>query len=55
MAIRQKTKMTIPLQGKGTSHASSEIEVDGNTVVIDEPQQAPAAIAAATYDVACPL
>ena len=37
MAIRQKTQMTIKLGGKGTSHARSEIEVDGLTVVIDEP------------------
>lgn len=37
MAIRQKTQMTIKLAGRGTSHARSEIEVDGLTVVIDEP------------------
>lgn len=37
MAIRQKTTMTIKLTGRGTSHARSETEVDGNTVVIDEP------------------
>lgn len=37
MAIRQKTKMTIKLEGSGTSHARSEIEADGNTIVIDEP------------------
>ncbi|TNF21090.1 MAG: OsmC family peroxiredoxin [Rhodobacteraceae bacterium] len=37
MAIRQKTSMTITLAGRGTSHARSEVEVDGNTVVIDEP------------------
>lgn len=36
MAIRQKTRITRP-EGKGTSHARSEIGVDGNTVVIDEP------------------
>jgi putative redox protein len=37
MAIKQKTNMTIKLRGRGTSHARSETEVDGNTVVIDEP------------------
>lgn len=37
MAIRQKTSMTIKLTGRGTSHARSETEIDGNTVVIDEP------------------
>lgn len=37
MAIRQKTQMTIKLTGRGTSHARSEIEVDGLNVVIDEP------------------
>lgn len=37
MAIRQKTHMTIKLAGRGTSHARSETEIDGNTVVIDEP------------------
>ncbi|TCS62820.1 OsmC family protein [Primorskyibacter sedentarius] len=37
MAIRQKTKMTIKLAGKGTSHSRSELDIDGNTVVIDEP------------------
>lgn len=37
MAIRQKTNMTIRLTGRGTSHARSETEVDGLTVVIDEP------------------
>jgi len=37
MAIRQKTQMTIKLTGRGTSHARSETEVDGNTVIIDEP------------------
>lgn len=37
MAIRQKTQMTIKLTGRGTSHARSETEVDGNLVVIDEP------------------
>jgi len=37
MAIRQKTSMTIKLEGKGTSHSRSEIGVDGNTVVMDEP------------------
>lgn len=37
MAIRQKTSMTIRLEGRGTSHARSEIGIDGNTVVIDEP------------------
>ncbi len=37
MAIRQKTSMTIKLTGHGTSHARSETEIDGNTVVIDEP------------------
>ncbi|WP_417523639.1 OsmC family protein [Marinovum sp.] len=29
--------MTIKLTGHGTSHARSETEIDGNTVVIDEP------------------
>lgn len=37
MAIRQKTEMTIRLAGRGTSHSRSETEVDGLTVVIDEP------------------
>ena len=37
MAIRQKTEMTIKLTGRGTSHARSETQVDGLTVVIDEP------------------
>ncbi|MDJ0631158.1 MAG: OsmC family protein [Rhodobacter sp.] len=37
MAIRQKTEMTIKLTGRGTSHARSETEIDGLTVVIDEP------------------
>jgi len=37
MAIRQKTEMTIRLTGRGTSHSRSETEVDGLTVVIDEP------------------
>ena len=37
MAIRQKTKMTIKLSGRGTSHARSETVVGGKTVVIDEP------------------
>ena len=37
MAIRQKTEMTIKLAGRGTSHARSEVEIDGNVVVIDEP------------------
>ena len=37
MAIRPKTKMTIKLAGRGTSHSRSEAEIDGNTVVIDEP------------------
>ena len=37
MAIRQKTQMTIKLTGQGTSHSRSETEIDGNTVVIDEP------------------
>ena len=37
MAIRQKTAMTITLDGRGTSHSRSEIVIDGNTVVIDEP------------------
>jgi len=37
MEIRQKTRMTITLAGEGTSHSRSEITVDGNTVVIDEP------------------
>ncbi len=37
MAIRQKTHMTIRLTGRGTSHARSETEIDGNRVVIDEP------------------
>ena len=38
MAIRQKTQMTIKLTGQGTSHARSETEIDGLTVVIDEPE-----------------
>ncbi|GAB5374149.1 MAG: OsmC family protein [Acuticoccus sp.] len=29
--------MTITLDGRGTSHSRSEIAIDGNTVVIDEP------------------
>lgn len=37
MAIRQKTEMTIKLTGRGTSHARSETEIDGQTIVIDEP------------------
>lgn len=37
MAIRQKTQMTIRLTGRGTSHARSETEVGGKTIVIDEP------------------
>ena len=37
MAIRQKAEMTIKLTGRGTSHSRSEAEVDGLTVVIDEP------------------
>ncbi len=37
MAIRPKTKMTIKLTGQGTSHSRSQTEIDGNTVVIDEP------------------
>ena len=37
MAIRQKTEMTIKLTGRGTSHARSETEVGGKTVIIDEP------------------
>ncbi len=37
MAIRQKTEMTIKLTGRGTSHARSETQADGLTVVIDEP------------------
>ena len=37
MAIRQKTEMTIKLTGRGTSHSRSQTEVDGLTVVIDEP------------------
>ena len=37
MAIRQKTHMTIKLTGRSRTHARSEIEVDGNTVIIDEP------------------
>lgn len=37
MAIRQKTEMTIKLSGRGTSHARSETEADGLSVVIDEP------------------
>ena len=37
MAIRQKTHMTINLTGRGTSHARSETEINGNLVVIDEP------------------
>lgn len=37
MAIKQKTEMTIKLTARGTSHARSETDVDGLTVVIDEP------------------
>ncbi|SLN50348.1 OsmC-like protein [Pseudoruegeria aquimaris] len=37
MAIRQKTHMTIKLTGQGTSHARSVTEIDGNSVVVDEP------------------
>lgn len=37
MAIRPKTKMTIKLTGQGTSHSRSQVEIDGNSVVIDEP------------------
>jgi len=37
MAIKQKSTMTIKLTGEGTSHSRSAVEVDGNTVVIDEP------------------
>jgi uncharacterized OsmC-like protein len=37
MAIKQKTSMTITLNGRGTSHSRSETEADGLTVVIDEP------------------
>ncbi len=37
MAIRQKSEMTIKLTGRGTSHSRSEAEVDGLTIVIDEP------------------
>lgn len=37
MAIRQKTEMTIKLSGRGTSHARSETETDGQSIVIDEP------------------
>lgn len=37
MAIKQKAQMTIKLAGNGTSHSRSEVNVDGNTVIIDEP------------------
>lgn len=37
MGIRQKTEMTIKLTGRGTSHSRSETDVDGNTLIIDEP------------------
>lgn len=37
MPIKQKAEMTIKLSGRGTSHARSEIDVDGLTTVIDEP------------------
>lgn len=37
MAIRQKTKLTIKLKGRGTSHSRSEIDADGLTAIIDEP------------------
>ena len=37
MAIKQKTTLTIKLTGRGTSHSRSETEIDGNTVIIDEP------------------
>ncbi len=37
MAIRQKTEMTIKMTGRSTSHARSETDIEGLTVVIDEP------------------
>jgi len=37
MAIKQKSHMTIKLTGASQSHARSETEIDGLTVVIDEP------------------
>lgn len=37
MAIRQKTHMTVKLTGQGVSHSRSDTEIDGLTVVIDEP------------------
>ena len=37
MAIKQKSRMTIKLGGRGTSHSRCEVDVDGNTVIIDEP------------------
>lgn len=37
MAIRQKTEMTIKLTGRGTSHSRSETDVEGLSVIIDEP------------------
>lgn len=37
MAIRQKSEMTIRLNGRGTSHSLSETAIDGLTIVIDEP------------------
>lgn len=37
MAIRQKTTITIKMNGTGTSHARSEVSVRDLTGVIDEP------------------
>jgi len=37
MAVKPKSKMTIKLSGRGTSHSRSEVDVDGLTHVIDEP------------------
>ena len=37
MAIRQKTVMTIKLEGQGTSHARSEVKLRDLSNVIDEP------------------
>lgn len=37
MTIRQRTRMRIKLAGRGASHARSEVEIDSNMVVIDEP------------------
>lgn len=37
MAIRQKSEMTIKLTGRGTSHSRSDTNIDGLTLIIDEP------------------